>query len=91
MDGQRTDIETSVEGADEIQPGRIDESDVVAAVDASPFDQSAGDAFSFLVELGARQRSVGCSFRSHQREQDVVGRSHRSPLKDFRYIAELEK
>lgn len=67
-DGRRTDIEASIERADEIQSGRIDEGDVITAIDASPFDQSASDTFGFLVQLSARQRSVGRSFRSHQCE-----------------------
>lgn len=65
MEGQRTDVKTSVKGADEIQSGRVDESDVITAVNAPSFNQSAGDTFSFLVQLGARQGSVGRSFRSH--------------------------
>ena len=68
---------------------RVDESDVVAAVDAAALDEQAGDALGALVQLGARQGAGGRALGAEQREQHVVGRTLRAPLQDLRYEAVL--
>ena len=52
-DGHNADIETAIEGADEIDPGWVDERNMVSRVQPTFLQQEAGNLLRSLVQLVA--------------------------------------
>ena len=67
-------IQTPIERADQIEPGREDERDVIARIHLAPLLQQGCYLFRPLVQLGAGERFRDRTLRVEQRVQDVIGR-----------------
>ena len=70
-----TDIQTSVEGGDKIDGGRVQESDVIRWFDFHAIENGQSDPFGTLVHRYARHASRFLSLRSRE-ERKVLALSY---------------